>query len=49
VTRAVTHGSDSVGALLPGDEGEPCPEFEQERLDLAQNGGFEVGFRVGVF
>jgi hypothetical protein len=34
--------------FLTGDEGEPGPEFEQERLHLAEDGGFQVGFRVGV-
>lgn len=35
--------------LLPFDESEPSAEFEQNRLDLAEDGCFEVLLAVGVF
>ena len=35
-------------ALLAGGERKPGAEFDQERLHLAENGRFQVGFRVGV-
>ena len=36
-------------ALLPFHEGEAGAQFQQERLQLAQDGGFEVALAEGVF
>lgn len=35
-------------AFLPGEESEAVAEFEQKRLDLAEDGVFEVTFEIAI-